>query len=162
MRNRAGLGLVLGMALWLQCGQARSAGADACAYLTRSQIGAVLGVTVDAGQHIGPGSALCSWGEPNDPNHDGKHILLTLYRPVGKISAVERFENGKTPIGGIEKTPVSGVGDDAYYIDTPGFGLGLNVKKGGAAFQVKVFGFSAALTKTLERALAENVLAKLN
>jgi hypothetical protein len=151
----------LAMALWLQSSSVLAAGADACAFLTRSQISTVLGVPVDAGQHIGPGSALCSWGEPNDPNHDGKHILLTIYRPVGKISAVERFENGKTPIGGIEKTPVSGVGDDAYYIDTPGFGLGLNVKKGGSAFQVKVFGFSAELTKTLERALAETVLAKL-
>src|ERR1700733_3545826 len=161
MRNQAVKGLSLAMALCLQSSPALAAGADACAFLTRSQLSTVLGVPVDAGKHIGPGSALCSWGAPNDPNHEGKHILLTIYRPVGKISAVERFENGKTPIGGIEKTPVSGVGDDAYYIDTPGFGLGLNVKKGSSAFQVKVFGFSAELAKTLERALAETVLAKL-
>jgi hypothetical protein len=118
-------------------------------------------VIVDAGEHIGPGSALCSWGEPGDPNHEGKHVLLTLYRPVGKLSPLERFENGKTPIGGIQKTPARGIGDDAYYIDTPGFGLGLNVKKRSSAFQIKVFGFSAELTKTMERALAENVLGKL-
>jgi hypothetical protein len=31
---------------------------------------------------------------PNDPSHSG---------------------NGKTPIQGIEKTPVSAIGDDAYY-----------------------------------------------
>ena len=161
MRITASMAVVVGMAFLLGAGVAFGAASDACAFLSRPQISTVIGVTVDTGRHIGPGSALCSWGEPGDPNHDGKHVLLTIYKPVGKISAVDRFENGKMPIGGIQKTPVSGVGDDAYYIDTPGFGLGLNVKKGGAAFQVKVFGFSAELTKVLERALAESVLAKL-
>ena len=160
MRSQA-RAVIAGVVFLLLATHSFAAGRDACTFLSRPQINNVLGVTVDAGQHIGPGSALCSWGEPNDPNHEGKHVLLTLYRSVGKISPIERFENGKMPIGGIEKTPVSGIGDDAYYIDTPGFGLGLNVKKGGSAFQVKVFGFSAALTKTLERALAETVLAKL-
>jgi hypothetical protein len=161
MRIKANMAIVFGAAFLLRTGVLFAAGSDACAFLSRPQISTVLGVTVDPGRHVGPGSALCSWGEPGDPNHDGKHVLLTIYKPVGRISAVERFENGKTPIGGIQKTPVSGVGEDAYYIDTPGFGLGLNVKKGSAAFQVKVFGFPAELTKTLERALAENVLAKL-
>jgi hypothetical protein len=161
MRIKASMAIVFGVALLLRTGVLFAAGSDACAFLSPPQISTVLGVAFDPGQHVGPGSALCSWGEPRDPNHDGKHVLLTIYKPVGRISAVERFENGKTPIGGIQKTPVSGVGDDAYYIDTPGFGLGLNVKKGSAAFQVKVFGFSAELTKTLERALAQNVLAKL-
>src|SRR5579862_3142744 len=49
--------------------------------------------------------------------------------------------------------PVSAIGDDAYYIDTPGFGVGLNVKKGAFAFQVKVFGFSPETTKTMESSL---------
>ena len=161
MRIKASAAAIFGLAFSLQDNPAFAAGSDACLVLTRPQISTVLGVIVDAGQHIGPGGALCSWGEPGDPNHEGKHVLLTLYRSVGKISPVERFENGKTPIGGIQKTPVSGIGDDAYYIDTPGFGLGLNVKKGNSAFQIKVFGFSADLTKNLERTLAESVLAKL-
>ena len=161
MRIKASMAVVFGLVFALQGNSTLAAAGDACLILTRSQIIDVLGVSVDAGEHVGPGSALCSWGEPGDPNHEGKHVLLTLYRSVGKISPVERFENGKMPIGGIQKTPVSGVGDDAYYIDTPGFGLGLNVKKGRSAFQIKVFGFNAALTKTLERALAASVLAKL-
>ncbi len=74
-------------------------------------------------------------------------------------SSVSR--HGKTPIQGIEKTPVSAIGDDAYYIDTPGFGVGLNVKKGNFTFQVKVFGFSPETTKALENSLAQEVLAKL-
>jgi hypothetical protein len=153
--------VIAGMVFLVQSHQLFAAGSDACSFLSAAQISTVLGVTVDAGLHIGPGNALCGWGEPNDPRHEGKHVLLTLYRPVGKISAIERFENGKMPIGGIEKTPARGIGDDAYYIDTPGFGMGLNVKRGSSAFQVKVFGFPPQLTKTFERALAETVLAKL-
>lgn len=161
MRFKAGVAAVFGMAIWLPGNPTRAAASDACLILTRQQISTVLAAIVDAGEHVGPGTALCSWGEPGDPNHEGKHVLLTMYRSVGKISPVERFENGKMPIGGIQKTPVSGIGDDAYYIDTPGFGLGLNVKQGNSAFQVKVFGFPAEMTRTLERALAENVLTKL-
>jgi hypothetical protein len=160
MRSQPSMAMVCGLAFMLQ-GNARAAGGDACTYLSSTGISTVLGVAIDAGQHIGPGRALCGWGEPNDPSHSGKHVLLTLYRAVGKISAVERFENGKTPIQGIAKTPVRGVGDDAYFIDTPGFGLGLNVKKGSSVFQVKVYGFSPEQIKAFEMTLAQDVLAKL-
>jgi len=160
MRSWASMGVVCGLAFMLQ-GSAKAAGGDACTYLNGLQISAVLGLAIDTGQHIGPGGALCGWGEPNDPNHSGKHVLLTLYRAVGKLSPVERFENGKTPIQGIPKTPVRGIGDDAYFIDTPGSGLGLNVRKGSSAFQVKVFGFSPEQIKAFEMTLAQDVLAKL-
>jgi hypothetical protein len=160
MHSQAGMAVVCSLVFMLQ-GTARAAAGDACTYLSGAQIGTVLGVAIDAGQHIGPGGALCGWGEPNDPNHSGKHVLLTLYRAVGKLSPVERFENGKIPIQGIAKTPVRGLGDDAYFIDTPGFGLGLNVKKGKSAFQVKVFGFSPEQIKAFEMTLAQDVLAKL-
>jgi hypothetical protein len=163
MRRQSGLAVIGGMVFTLQgspVGAARAT-ADACSFLSQTTVSTVLGVALDAGRHIGPSSALCGWGEPNDPSHSGRHVLLTIYRAVGNLSPVERFENGKTPIQGIEKTPVSGVGDDAYYIDTPGFGLGLNVKRGAFAFQVKVFGFSPERIKKFEKALAQNVLAKL-
>jgi hypothetical protein len=164
MRCQAGMAVICGVVFALQSGVASAAGKearDACSFLSENKLGEILGLPIDAGRHIGPGSALCGWGEPNDPDHSGKHVLLTIYRAVGKLSPVERFENGKMPIQGIEKTPVSGIGDDAYYIDTPGFGLGLNVKKGNFAFQVKVFGFSPQMTKTIEHSLAQDVLAKL-
>jgi hypothetical protein len=164
MRSQASVSVICGMVIALLCSLASAAGreaGDACSFLSRNKISSILGVAIDAGRHIGPSSALCGWGEPNDPSHNGKHVLLTVYRAVGKISPIERFENGKTPIQGIEKTPISGIGDDAYYIDTPGFGLGLNVKKGTFAFQVKVFGFSPEMTKTFENSLAQDVLAKL-
>lgn len=164
MRNHTGKSVICGVVFALSSSLASAAGregGDACSFLSRSRISSALGVAIDAGRHIGPSSALCGWGEPNDPSHSGKHVLLTIYRAVGKISAIERFENGKTPIQGIEKTPVNGIGDDAYFIDTPGFGLGLNVKHGAFAFQVKVFGFSPEMTRTIEHSLAQDVLAKL-
>jgi hypothetical protein len=161
MRSQAGMALICGMVFALPGSLANAAGRDACSFLSQNRISALLGLPIDAGRNIGPSSALCGWGEPNDPSHSGKHVLLTIYRAVGKISPVERFENGKTPIQGIEKTPVNGIGDEAYYIDTPGFGLGLNVKRGNFAFQVKVFGFSAEMTKMLENSLAHEVLTKL-
>jgi hypothetical protein len=164
MRSRAGMAVICGMVFALQSSVASAAGRearDACTFLSQNRVSAILGLASDAGRHIGPGSALCGWGEPNDPDHLGKHVLLTIYRAVGKISSVERFENGKMPIQGIAKTPVSGLGDDAYYIDTPGFGLGLNVKKGAFAFQVKAFGFSPEMTKMIEISLAQDVLATL-
>jgi hypothetical protein len=164
MRIQAGVAVICGMVFAFQISVAGAAGRevrDACSFLSENKLSAILGLPLDAGRHIGPGSALCGWGEPNDPDHSGKHVLLTIYRAVGKLSPVERFENGKMPIQGIEKTPVSGIGDDAYYIDTPGFGLGLNVKRGNFAFQVKVFGFSPQMTKTIENSLAQDVLAKL-
>ena len=164
MHSQAGMAVICGVVFALQSGLASAAGRearDACSFLSENKVSAILGLPIDAGRHIGPSSALCGWGEPNDPDHSGKHVLLTIYRAVGKISPVERFENGKMSIQGIEKTPIAGIGDDAYYIDTPGFGLGLNVKKGNFAFQVKVFGFSPQMTKTIENSLAQDVLAKL-
>jgi hypothetical protein len=161
MRIQAGLAVICGMVFAIQSSLAGATARDACSFLSQNRISAILGIAVDAGRNIGPSSALCGWGEPNDPGHSGRHVLLTIYRAVGKISPVERFENGKTPIQGIEKTPVSAIGDDAYYIDTPGFGIGLNVKKGNFAFQVKLFGFSPDMTKMLENSLAQEVLSKL-
>jgi hypothetical protein len=161
MRIQAGVAVICGMVFAFQSSLASAAGRDACSFLSQNRISAILGIAIDAGRNIGPSTALCGWGEPNDPSHSGKHVLLTIYRAVGKISPVERFENGKMPIQGIEKTPVSAIGDDAYYIDTPGFGVGLNVKKGNFAFQVKLFGFSPEMTKMLENSLAQEVLTKL-
>lgn len=134
---------------------------NACSFFTQTQMSAALGVAVDAGHHIGPGNALCGWNQPGDPSHTGKGALLTIYHTVGKLTPVERFENGKLPVQGIAKTPVAGIGDDAYYIDTPGLGVGLNVKKGTAVFQMRVYGFSADETKSIESTLAQAILVGL-
>jgi hypothetical protein len=117
--------------------------ADSCSLLTEAQVSGVLGVSVGAGQHVG-GASLCGWSQPSDTNHTGKRVVLDLFGPMGSLTPADRFTNAKTPVKGITKTPVSGIGDDAYYIMTPGLGAGLNVKKGSSVFQIRVYGFPLA------------------
>ena len=77
------------------------------------------------------------------------------------ITTVQSFTNGKTPVKGITKEPTNGVGDDAYYITTPGFGTGQGVKKGDSALQIRVYGFSLDQIKTIEKTLAQQALTKI-
>jgi hypothetical protein len=76
-----------------------------------------------------------------------------MFGQIGKLTPAERFENAKTPVEGITKTPVSGVGEDAYYIES-GLNTSLYVRKGASVFQMIVFGFSKEQVKTMEKTLA--------
>jgi hypothetical protein len=53
------------------------------------------------------------------------------------LMTVKSFEIGKTPMTGITKTPVSGLGDDGYFVEAHGMAAGLSVKKGDTCFQVR-------------------------
>jgi hypothetical protein len=118
-------------------------------------VSAALGTTVEAGKRvIQSNPRVCGWAPPGGPKIDAKKLTLTLM-------TVTSFENGKKPMDGIEKSALSGVGDDAIYITTPGFGTALNVKKGSSAFQLRAGGFKAAEEKAIEKALALQVLAKI-
>jgi hypothetical protein len=129
---------------------------DACALLTQAQINSVLGASVAAGQHIGS-NALCGWGQAG-----GKRVVLSIYTQMGSMTPVQRFNMTKeSPVKGIVKTPVSGVGDDALYVTTPGLGTGLFFRKGSAAFDLRVYGFPLEQIKTKEKALALDAIAKL-
>lgn len=105
----------------------------------RQEMSAVLGVTVGAGQRLTPTNALiCGWAQPSDPNHTGKRVVLSIYGQLGSRTPADRFATAKTPVQGIQKTPVAGVGDDAFYATTPGLGTGLIFKKGESAFVLNV------------------------
>jgi hypothetical protein len=129
--------------------------ADACSLFTASQVSKALGVTVTDGQHpISSTLLLCGWAPAGGPQLDGKKLSVNLM--------TERaFEVGKTPAHGIAKTPVSGVGDDAYFVTDGGRGTGLAVKSGGIYVQIWVGGFRAEKQKELEKALALQMLTKL-
>jgi hypothetical protein len=165
VRLRTIVAAIVGSLFTILIGSSMSAGegaTDGCSLLTPAQVSAVLGVSVGAGQHILPSSpAGCGWAQPSDSNHSGKRVVLDIWGPIGKLTPGERFTNGKKPVAGIPKTPISGVGDDAYYITTPGLGTGLNVKKGTSVFQVRVYGFSLDQIKAMEKSLAQNAIAKL-
>jgi hypothetical protein len=135
---------------------------DACTLLTPAHVGSVLGVAVGAGEHVLPSNPLmCGWGEPNDRAHRGKRVVLDVFGPLGQRSPTDRYNTAATPVPGIEKTPVTGIGDAAFYATTPGIGITLTVRKGASVFQVRVTGFPADETKVKEKTLAGDVLAKL-
>jgi hypothetical protein len=137
---------------------ALAAPGDACTLLTDMQVSTALGVTVGAGTPIGSPTS-CQWAGK------GKIATLTANDTVAGKSAVERFDAGKTStLPGIKVEPIRGVGDDAYYVyysGTTRSGLGLVVKKGRSAFEVRVYGFEIDQAKTVAKTLAQNVAGRL-
>lgn len=98
---------------------------------------------------------MCGWSEPGGATIENKRVTLTL-------STTKAHDAGKVPYQGITKTPVSGIGDDAYYVTAKGLGTTLNVKKGAVAFAVAVKGkFAVDEVKAMEKMLALEVIAKL-
>jgi hypothetical protein len=135
---------------------------DACSLLTQAQVTAVLGVPVGAGEKIAPTtSALCGWEVPGEKSFNRKRVVLSIYTQMGSRTPVQHFETAKTPIQGITKVPVTGVGDDAIFAVTPGFGTGLIFRKGDAAFDLRVYGFPNDQAEAKEKELAQDVIARL-
>jgi len=130
-------------------------GGNACALLTKAQVIAALGTAVEAGvPMVASNPTTCGWAPPGGPHIDAKKVTVTLSTP-------KSFEAAKKPMNGIEKTALSGVGDDAIYITTPGFGTGLSVRRGNSAFQVRVAGSKPEQEKQIEKALAIEILKKM-
>lgn len=159
MQSKPTLAAIIGVFFILAAGASRSAGAtpprDACSLLTQTQVSAGLGVTAGVTQTVDV-PALCIWAEPDGPNATHKRVVLTFITP-------DAFDSGKAPVSGITKTPVSGMGDDAYYGMMPGIATTLRVKKGTIAFSIEVKGnsFSVDQIKAIEKTLAQDALAKL-
>jgi hypothetical protein len=131
---------------------------DACSLLTQSQVSGALGMSVGAGTPIS-GPASCQW------MGKGKWATLTITQPLGGKSAVDRFNSGKAAaLPGITKEPVSGVGDEAYYVyfsNTSHAGLGLVVRKGRTAFEIRVYGFDVDKAKPVAKTLAADTAGKM-
>ncbi len=104
---------------------------DACALLTVPQVSSALGAVVGSGQPIMPNStSFCTWSEQGVPAGTERNVTVSMM-------TARSFENGKTPMTGITKEPVSGIGDDAYFVESKGMIAGLSVRKGNTAFQVR-------------------------
>ena len=130
---------------------------DACALLTPAQVGAALGATVAAGTYVTPTfKKTCAW---NATTAGGGYVTLML-------EEVGTFESGKqlgqmAAAARMSVKPISGVGDDAYYLAV-GDQVGLIVKKGNAAFKVAVYAHIPIEDKEAkERALAKQVVSGL-
>ncbi len=129
---------------------------DACSMLTQAQVSAVLGVAVQPGRHIVASAPhLCGWAPSGGPSAGGKKLTVAF-------KTIQAFEIGKTPIQGITKTPVSGIGDDAYYATAKGMGTTLSVRKGNVAFDLELYSNApVAQVKASEKDLALQILKKL-
>jgi hypothetical protein len=131
---------------------------DACALITQTQVGAALEVPVGAGTPIGRPST-CQWAGK------GRMATLTIMQPLGGKSALDRFNAGKnSTIPGITTEPISGVGDEAFYIyfsNTTKAGLGLVVRKGSSAFEIRVYGFEIDKAKSVAKTLCQTVAGKI-
>jgi hypothetical protein len=124
---------------------------DACSLATAAQVSEVLGVHVGAGERLFPTSTkLCGFGGSGA----AKHVVLAIITPT-------MFANEKHPLQGIKEEQAAGIGEDAHYMTTPGFGTGLSVLKGGFAFKVRVYGFAVEQIEQKEKELAQKILAKL-
>lgn len=127
---------------------------DACSLLTQSQVSVALGISVGAGQPLVPTSPLnCGWEPTGASGPNSKRVIASIIR-------VDQFTHEKLPLHGITETQASGIGDEAHYMTTPGFGTGLSVKKGNYAFKLRVYGFPLDQVEAIEKKLAQNVLAK--
>jgi hypothetical protein len=77
---------------------------------------------------------------------------------------VDQFNAGKKQsLPGVTKEPVSGVGDDAFYVYFTGqnrMGCGGMVRKGSSAFEVRVYGFDLDQAKTVSKTIAQDVASK--
>jgi hypothetical protein len=111
-------------------GAAHAAGNNACALLTATEVSAVLGAPVDPGQPLTPTFLqYCSFNETGK-GATGRNTHISIIDE-------HKFALGKTPIAGIEKTPESGIGDEAYWTKAKGMVYNLSVKKGGNYFRVQ-------------------------
>lgn len=137
---------------------------DACSLLTQAQVSAVLGVPV--GPSVGPTAGprwLCNWdqADASAPGR-GKEVMLAILGTLGKLTALDRFNNAKKgeALQGNPKA-VSGIGDDAVYVMESTGRVQLYVKKGAFVFKVRVVGFPLQQQREKEKTLALEALAKL-
>jgi hypothetical protein len=129
----------------------------ACELLTQARVGEALGVPVGAGTPIArPGT--CQWFGK------GRFATLTITLPKGNQTPVDQFNAGKaSKLAAVTVEPVSGVGDEAYYVyfaGTTRAGSGILVKKGASTFEIRVYGFDLDEGKKVGKSLAQDVAGK--
>jgi hypothetical protein len=166
MNSKLKFALAFGILGVLTLGNGRAASAsppaNACSLLTPAQVSAVLGVPA-AGKALGPKA--CMWVQtgvkPGSPRRRADVVILIMQ------GYTQGYAVGKMPNGPTSATRVSGLGDDAYYLEMTSRHkyMELRVKKGTVAFGIRVQRSGTPFTpdqiKAKEKTLAQDVLAKL-
>jgi hypothetical protein len=128
---------------------------DACSLLTQAQVSVAVSLSVGAGAYQGTYRKTCTWNAVSPATKSAKYVTLLL-------EGLDAYQAGKlAPVKTIVVTPISGIGDDAYYLAV-GPNVGLIVKKGNVAFKVAVYGDIPIENKqAMEKTLAQQVVSKL-
>jgi hypothetical protein len=144
--------LLLIFAFGVAAPQSAAAPADACSLLSPAQIKSAIGAEVSAGA---AGSAkLCQWNASLAPGATVNFVTLVLQDP-------KFFDSGKNVPAPAVVTPVSGVGDDAYYLAVRDQ-VGLVVKKGSSSFKISVYAkLPADKKEAMEKSLATQIASQL-
>jgi hypothetical protein len=125
------------------------AGTEPCKLLTPAEIGTALGAPFGAGEPIG--TTGCSWTAAKP------HMIVTV--SLWPPSEWDRMKSA--PLPGTTTTPVSGLGDDAFYGTIAQYVV-LYVKKGQTVYLFKVYGVKdQEKQKSAEKTLAAAALQKL-
>lgn len=137
-------------------GRVWTAPTDACSLLSSTEINTAMGVSMGVAKPMA--SKACQWRQPVKPGAPGAIVDVTILDS-------RRYEIGKAIAGSpkFKVTPVSGLGDEAYYsASADGKMTDLRVKKGDAAFAVHVWGggMLAAQSEPKELALAKLIVTK--
>ena len=140
--------LACALAVCGMAGMAHAAPAP-CTLLTQAQVSAALGVAFGPAEPIGTKG--CSW--TSEKPHE--IVTLSLWPPA----EWDRIKASSVP--GTTNTPVSGLGDDAFYTTVAQYVV-LYVKKGQTVYLFKVYGVQdKAKQMSAEKTLAQDALAKL-
>ncbi len=102
---------------------------DACEVLTPAEIGAVLGVSIDPGKPMA-GKVMCAWAQTGQTGEIGTKLVL-------HFAQMPYFQKEKAASGNVTVTPVSGIGDEAFYV-TSEFGTSLFVRKGDTVIDFSI------------------------
>jgi hypothetical protein len=131
---------------------------DACALLTDAQVSTALSVPVGTGSYQMPTfKKTCTWNSTGDAAKGAKSSVVLMLDGLDAYKAGKATRQSKTT----SVTPLSGVGDDAYYLAV-GSNVGLIVKKRNVAFKVAVYSTLPIEKKqAMEKALAQQIVSKL-
>jgi hypothetical protein len=138
-----------GFIAWLCCSQVAYSQVAPCTLLAQNQISTVIGSGVGAGSPIA--NTGCSWKATG-----ASKVVVTVSMQTEKMFAGAK----SSPAPNMTKTPVSGLGDEAFFTGVQGF-ASLWVRKGTTFPLVRIYGLPINEAQTKLRALATSVLSKL-
>lgn len=127
---------------------------EACALLLPHEVSDILGEAVAGVSPPGAHSA-CTWSAPGEASLGSRRIVLPLL-------SERAFAAGRVAERAARRRSIAGLGDEAYETTLTPFGTTLSVRRGRRCLQLQVVGFSPARDRALERALARELLSRLN